>query len=301
MWIATEINLHHPDTIKEAFNRLLAAKRRRILWDLNPSPPNHPIYTEYIDTFAEKFAGRYNYEKFRIWDNATLSPERLEEIEGEYTPGTFWYRRDIQGERCAAEGVIYETLANNPGGVVIYEAPSIMYATIGVDFGGNGSATAFNLTGYTRGLRQVVTLAEWRKQGVITPADVEENFIRFVQAAQRQYIVTDAYCDSAEQTLIRGLVVACARARIGISIHNARKGPIIDRIRFFCKLHDQGRHKIMHTCTNTLEAFRNAVWDGKPIGELIRLDNGRYDIDSLDAQEYAVEPLMRQIIEVSNV
>lgn len=30
MWIATEINLHHDNTIKEAFNRQLAAKRRKI-------------------------------------------------------------------------------------------------------------------------------------------------------------------------------------------------------------------------------------------------------------------------------
>ena len=35
MWIATEINLHHDNTIKEAFNRQLAALDRKIFWDLN--------------------------------------------------------------------------------------------------------------------------------------------------------------------------------------------------------------------------------------------------------------------------
>ena len=39
MWIATEINLHHDNTIKEAFNRQLAAKKRKIYWDLNPEHP----------------------------------------------------------------------------------------------------------------------------------------------------------------------------------------------------------------------------------------------------------------------
>lgn len=39
MWIATEINLHHDNTIKEAFNRQLAAKNRKIFWDLNPDHP----------------------------------------------------------------------------------------------------------------------------------------------------------------------------------------------------------------------------------------------------------------------
>lgn len=37
MWIATEINLHHDNTIKEAFNRQLAAQRLKVFWDLNPA------------------------------------------------------------------------------------------------------------------------------------------------------------------------------------------------------------------------------------------------------------------------
>ena len=40
MWIATEINLHHDNTIKEVFNRTIAAKRRKIFFDLNPDNPN---------------------------------------------------------------------------------------------------------------------------------------------------------------------------------------------------------------------------------------------------------------------
>ena len=44
MWIATEINLHHKKTIREAFNRTIAAHRRKIFWDLNPDNPNSWIY-----------------------------------------------------------------------------------------------------------------------------------------------------------------------------------------------------------------------------------------------------------------
>ena len=54
MWIATEINLHHDNTIKEAFNRQLAAKNRKIFWDLNPDHPKAAIYVDYIDKYAEK-------------------------------------------------------------------------------------------------------------------------------------------------------------------------------------------------------------------------------------------------------
>ena len=74
MWIATEINLHHENTIKEAFNRQLAAHKRKIFWDLNPDNPKAKIYTEYIDKYAKqhtegKLLGGYNYEHFTLRDN----------------------------------------------------------------------------------------------------------------------------------------------------------------------------------------------------------------------------------------
>ena len=60
----------------------------------------------------------------------------------------------------------------------------------------------------------------------------------------------------------------------------------------------QGRHKILAGCRHTLEAFQTAVWDAKHITEDVRLDDGTYNVDSLDAQEYAVEPYMRQMLRI---
>lgn len=114
MWIATEINLHHQDTIKEAFNRQLAAKVRRVFWDLNPSAPGAWIYEDYIERFREQFGRRYNYEHFTIRDNATISEQRFAEIEAQYRQygvTSAWYRRDILGERCIAEGLIYPMIS----------------------------------------------------------------------------------------------------------------------------------------------------------------------------------------------
>ena len=54
LWIATEINEHYDcedsrsSFIKVAFGRQVAAKRPLVLWDLNPSNPRDPIYTDYI-------------------------------------------------------------------------------------------------------------------------------------------------------------------------------------------------------------------------------------------------------------
>lgn len=132
MWLATEINLHHESMIREAFNRQLAAKVRRVLWDLNPINPNAWIYRDYIDRFPETFAGAYNYEHFTIFDNASIPIERIEEIERQYVPGSIWYRRDIEGERCIAEGLVYpmheEAIEDT------YQGPRLDYV-ISIDYG----------------------------------------------------------------------------------------------------------------------------------------------------------------------
>lgn len=112
MWIATEINLHHDTTIKEAFNRQLAAKRRKVFWDLNPDYPHAPIYSIYIDRYMEldadgKLLGGFNYQNFTIFDNVNITEERKQEIISQYDPTSVWYMRDILGKRVRAEGLVY--------------------------------------------------------------------------------------------------------------------------------------------------------------------------------------------------
>lgn len=112
LWIATEINEHYDSHdsrssfIKVAFGRQLAADKPFVLWDLNPCNPNHDIYENYIDKYLDSYNG-YLYEHFTIEDNLSISPARREEIEQQYVQGSVWYRRDILGERCIAEGLVY--------------------------------------------------------------------------------------------------------------------------------------------------------------------------------------------------
>lgn len=113
MWIATEINEHYDcddsrtSFIKVAFGRQVAAKKPLVLWDLNPCNPGHSIYKNYIDAYKTQYVGGYQYEHFTIADNLSITRERLAEIESQYVKGSVWYRRDINGERCIAEGLIY--------------------------------------------------------------------------------------------------------------------------------------------------------------------------------------------------
>ena len=77
---------------------------------------------------------------------------------------------------------------------------------------------------------------------------------------------------------------------------DARKGEIIDRIRFYCQMMNQMRYFIISDCKETIQAFDDAVWEEDK--DDVRLDDGSTNIDSLDAQEYSSEPFMRTMIDL---
>lgn len=321
LWIATEINEHYDcadsrtSFVKVAMGRQIAASHPLTLWDLNPSDPGAAIYTDYIDKYREQgLAGGYLYEHFTIRDNATITDERLAEIESRYDPNTVWYRRDILGERAVAEGLIYRQFADMPERFIVdgLDGQEIRYAVIGVDFGGGTSAHAFSCVGITTGSGRcgdrpygepaygapaVVVLDEYYEKRALTPNQLAEAFVDFVRRCKARWIVADVWCDSAEQTLINGLRAACAAAGVGVNIGNALKKPINDRIRAACILMGAGRFYVNRACGHTIEALKGALWDSKKLTEDVRLDDGTTNIDSLDAMEYAFEREIPGLVE----
>lgn len=303
LWLATEINQHYDNEdsetsfIKVAFGRQVASHKPMVLWDLNPSNPNHKIYTNYIDKYKEDYVGGYNYQHFTIADNLSVSLQRKREIESQYDVDSVWYKRDILGQRCVAEGLIYGDFADNPQKYsVLYEQvkDDVVRVNIGVDFGGNGSATTFVATGFTRSFKEVVPIISERHQEQLNPEQLNEKFSLFVQ---KVYLLhskpMNAYCDSAEQILIRGLKRVIIQNRLPVDIHNARKNPILERIKLVLQLMAQGRFRCCEYAGSVRNALSEAVWDKK--NEEQRLDNGTSDIDTLDALEYSIEPFMREL------
>ena len=302
LWIATEINEHYDcadsrsSFVKVASGRQIAAQKPFTLWDLNPCNPKAGIYEEYIDRYRKQgLAGGYLYEHFTIHDNATITPERIAEIESRYDSSTVWYRRDIMGERAVAEGLIYQLFADRPERFILTELPRVQRATIGVDFGGGTSAHAFCCLGYSG--NSIIVLDEYRETEALDPTKLQQDFVDFVKRCQMRWLVTDCWCDSAEQTLINGLRTAAAMNRLPINIGKALKKPINDRIRALCILMGVDRFKVYEGCKWTVDALKTAVWDAKQLTQDVRLDNGSTNIDSLDALEYAFERDIPVLIE----
>ena len=248
----------------------------------NPDSAHHWL-KKFIDSDADVFC-----QTSVIDDNPFLPQEYIAQLKKEYA-GTVYYKRFIKGEWAAAEGACYPLFAADKNRYILYIAPPVAYANIGVDFGGGTSGHAFQCVGFTHRMENMIVLEEYFNPAALDPATLESEFVNFARMCTQKYAIQGVYCDSAEQTLINGLRNAAARTGLRVNIYNALKKPINDRIRAACKLQGADRFKVMAHCTATIDAYQSAVYDAKQLTADVRLDNGTYNVDTLDATEYAYE------------
>ena len=312
LWIATEINEHYDcedsrtSFIKVAMARQAAAAEPMTLWDLNPSSPQAPIYTEYIDRYRDEDLPGYLYEHFTIFDNATLSDAQRNAFIAKYRPDSVWYRRDILGERCVAEGLIYRAFADDPSKWIITKEElrrkyyderakgwTFRNLFFGVDFGGSGSAHTFVAVGITQDYHLVALRSERIDARRMDTESLTARFLQFGAVVAAEYREPDvAYCDSAEQTIINSF-----RNSAPFPVANSRKCEINDRIRatdLMMALHVL--EIVGEDCATLINALSTCVWDKDKPGAWVRLDDGTSDIDTLDAFEYSWERLWKVLI-----
>ncbi len=302
LWIATEANEHfdgddaQTSFIKVAFDRQIASNQMLTLWDLNPSYPNHSIYTRYIDKWAkEGLVGGYQYQHFTIDDNLSITEERKRQIESRYEVGSIWWKRNIKGMRVSAEGVIYVQFCNHQE-LFIKDKPvdengkpiNFMIISIGIDYGANQSSTAFKATGITQYFKEVWTLDEEKIEGINAPEEIYQKFEEFYNRVVGNYgKVNYAFGDygSLGQVITLGINNYLKQKGIPLQVKDCVKGKITERIQLDCQLFAKGKRYILKKCKHMIEAYSQAVWDSKHPDE--RLDDGTYDVDSLDANEYS--------------
>ena len=280
-WIATEINEHYDcddsrtSFIKVAMARQIASVHPFTLWDLNPSNPNADIYKNYID----KFMGLdwYRYEHFNIFDNATMSQERIEEIQNKYDKNSVWYKRDILGERMVAEGLVFPYFANDCKPYLFKhqhlkekmkeQGKRFSHLIIGVDFGDNGSKYSWHLTGFTNDWDYMWALDEgdMEKSNAIDATKFCKSFVRFYKRCIECYgYVEWIFPDSASNTLINTLrAYFYAEGLDGSIIAPVKKNELTDRPITVDSLLVTGRLKIEEHCKNLINALSELVWDEK--------------------------------------
>lgn len=289
--------------IQEVMDRTLSSKRRKVFHDLNPKNPNHWYYIDCLKYHEEKQKQEtnygYNYGRFNIADNLSINDAQLKQIISTYDKQSIWYKRDIRGERCTAEGLIYRQFADNVNNylcnvvnnnvVINGQIKTLIKVIIGVDFGGNGSKHSFVCCGITANYEHLVVLENERINA--TDTDVlylTKKYIEFVKMCYDKYSkAITSNCDSAEQVLIASLRNASVQERLINNVTNARKSPINDRIRALTLLISANKFKVVNHCKHVINAISTAQWDEKHPDE--RLDDGTTDIDTMDALEYCFE------------
>ena len=301
LWIATEINLHHADTIREAQRRQINAHIKRFYWDLNPDSPNAEIYKEFIDVYDKKaktgnLKGGFNLITFNIFDNINLSKENLEAEISKYEPNTVWYRRDILGERCVAEGVVFPEFANNPQKWIVKaeDVPSKLWeCSMGFDIGGNNSAYAMTCTALgDDGVYYV--LKSSKKQAQDLPMEKVEAFtFDFIKSIETRHKLRVQNVNTDHNDVI-------------INTFNEKryifgktyKPPLEDRPFAISMLLAQGKIKFVEgECDDLIDELQNLVYDNKSIKPIVQ-DNGEMQIDTWDSFIYSLVDNWNYLIEV---
>lgn len=306
----TEVNECHKTFFQEVIDRTLASSRRQLLFDLNPKPPAHWFYAEFLDfqdsLFAQGKNSGYNYGHFTILDNKSIPRVALKEALSKYDKASIWYQRDILGKRTSASGRIYTSYHYEDVAVFPAEIRKMNFAelTVGVDVGGT-DATVATLTGITRGFENIVHIdGMYHKQGIDNKMD-EQAYARMIVEWLIPWTkiyprIGTIYVDSAAKLFIRGLKNELMRR--GLNRFDVRgfdkSDGILSRIELASMMLAQGRYKINSKMAKWHEAYQMATWseDEFEQGDWVRTDNGSYPVDCLDSAEYSFYPLRRYII-----
>lgn len=284
-----ELTLFGEDFFVMLLSRL-SERGAKLFATTNPDNPSHWVKRDYLDNSAVDLLSI----KFTLEDNIFLPKSYIDSLKAEFC-GVF-YDRFILGNWVAAEGRVYEGFS--AGNILSAQALSerlsenrLLTSAIGVDYGGNGSASAFVHVGFDVGFRNVYVLSEYYDKRNRSAESLISNFAEYVTREKERYpVLSCACCDSAEQLLIKSF-----RQAVRLEVRNALKKPINTRINMLNRLIAAGRFFVAEDCTHVIEALQGAVWDEREIHKDVRLDNGTSNIDSLDAMEYAFERWERQL------
>lgn len=268
----------------------LSERGAKLIATTNPDNPAHWVKRDYLDNPKLDLLSM----SFTLDDNIFLPPEYVRALKSEFC-GVF-YDRFILGKWVAAEGRVYEhfSRANVISAQDMAEKLAgnrLIHSAVGVDYGGNGSASAFVHVGFDAGYKNMYILSEYYDKRNRSAENLISAFAEYIaREKSRIPALSEAFCDSAEQLLVKSF-----RQSVRIEVRNARKKPINTRINMLNRLISAGRLWVSEDCPHLIEALETAVWDEHDIHKDTRLDNGTSNIDSLDAMEYAFETYERQL------
>lgn len=302
----TEANECHPDFLKEVEDRTLSSDDRKIFHDLNPKSPKHWYYEEYLKFHEEQQAKDssygFNYCEFNIFDNLSVSDEKLRKVLSTYDKNSIWYKRDILGKRIASESFLFSPIIENEERYYT-DNPSVSYISTGVDFGGNKSAHAFVTSSVSRSYQWIDVLRSDKTEIIddihTKLKQLKEAFRKHISYVINKYGKIDIiWADCAEQVLISALQEVLDELNLHIPIKDSIKTPIPSRIYAINMLLMINKIKFVRGETKEIiTSLQEAVQDPDEDDDRY-LDNGTSDVDTLDAFNYSIENWYKQMMKI---
>lgn len=323
-WLSVELaNLYISDDekcfIDMALSRLTQSHDIKVWWDLNPVHSKHKVYTKYLDAYESrqkdgKFYGGYNYMKCSLFDNTALTPEQHLSFLSKYPDkNSMEYQRYILGNRACAEGLIFSSFAKDNEPWVVTDLNKFcqgiqkQFISIGVDFGGNGSSTAFVATLFYNNYHGVCIIADDKLDmsgGESDAKDFHDKFKSFVE-----YIISlgvsnirYAWGDCADPVMVNEMrnVIKELKLVNQIRVLDCKKHTIKKRIDTKKVMIALKHWFVYEKATHVIDSTETQVWDSRDGHEDERLDNGSVDIDTADAEEYSWSGFLDKLIYYCN-
>lgn len=266
-----EVALMPESFVNQATGRC-SVEGSKFWFNCNPEGPDHFIKTEWIDKITEKNLIRIH---FTMRDNPSLAARIIERYESMYR-GVF-YDRFILGLWVLASGIIFKYFAEDDSAYLFDDSDifdengklKVRFSKIvmGIDFGGNGSKTTYNLMGYMNGYKDFRALEE-EELPVTENIDSKmicDKFVEFYKMCLEKYGRVDwIFPDSASPTMINSLITAAREAGLNCrNIKGCRKNEVSERPKTIDLLLNTGRLKIHRKLVSTRKAIASLRWDEK--------------------------------------
>jgi len=288
----TEANECHPDFVQEAFDRTISSSCRKIFHDLNPKAPGHRYYTEILAWHDEQQKLNadygYNWEKFTLLDNLSISDEKLREVLKTYKKGTMHYDRDILGNRKQAEGLVYPMFSDVLHVVPEDKMPHNRHQRsraqpyekyyVSADYG-TMNPCVFILWGLRGGVHYAID--EYYYSGRdSTPRTDGEHYAALCELVGKRDITRIIIDPSAAS------FITLIRKKKAFAV-GAADNAVIDGIRECGTALEKGLLKFSSRCENTINEFGLYSWDKKKTEDTVIKE----DDHAMDAVRYLVKTL----------
>lgn len=256
---------------------------------MNPDDPNKECYTQFVNHSRpiEKYKTDAPSELLKmlnaehkmksVWwyfsfeHNASLTPEKKQQIIDSVPKGTKLYKNKIQGLRGKATGLVFSNFDRDKHVITKEQAEKMkfVYFSAGLDtaYSSNSSDTiAMMFLGITD-KRELVVLDEKVYNNAnldrpLAPSDTVVNFIAFLDRNQKEWgLARNVFIDSADQATITELNKYKRTNPVVYVFNNAyKKVQIIDRINYQLNWLHTGHYHVLNHCKKHIEELETYSW-----------------------------------------